>query len=205
MDNFRRFLAKALPFRGQRLKMLQQALPNLAKMSVVDIGGDASQWNGVAASVVVVNTYLPAKGVVIPNYVVADGRQLPFRDGTFDLAYSNSVIEHLGCRENQERFAAEQRRVGCAYYVQTPNFWFPIEPHFLALCIHWLPRRAQRPLVRYCTLYGIMGNRPQAELNALVDELALMGRKDVAACFPDGELRKERFAGLTKSWIAMRS
>ena len=62
-----------------------------------------------------------------------------FGDASFDIAFSNSVIEHLSTFENQARMAAEVRRVARAYWVQTPNFWFPIEPHFLVPAWHWLP------------------------------------------------------------------
>jgi len=62
--------------------------------------------------------------------VVGDGRYLPFRDGSFDIVFSNSVIEHISSPEDQQRFADEVRRTGRAYWVQTPDYRFPIEPRF---------------------------------------------------------------------------
>jgi Methyltransferase domain len=70
----------------------------------------------------------------------ADGRALPFDDGAFDVVHSNAVVEHVGPREEQERFVAELTRVGRAGLVTTPNRWFPAESHTRVLLAHWLPR-----------------------------------------------------------------
>ena len=75
-------------------------------------------------------TYIP---------VVGDGRQTSYADYSFDLAFSNSVIEHVGSEEDAARFAAEMQRVGRAFYCQTPNKWFPIEPDLGTLFLHWFP------------------------------------------------------------------
>lgn len=63
-----------------------------------------------------------------------------FGDSSFDVVFSNSVIEHLFTFENQRRMAREVQRVGKAFWVQTPNFWFPMEPHFHVPGWQWMPR-----------------------------------------------------------------
>ena len=63
---------------------------------------------------------------------------LPFTDGEFDLVYCSSVIEHVP-PARRETFARELRRVGRGWFVQTPAFSFPIEPHALLPFAHWLP------------------------------------------------------------------
>ena len=76
------------------------------------------------------------------TFVTADGRSLPFSDLAFDVVHSNAVVEHVGTREDQERFVSELVRVGRAGFVTTPNRWFPIETHCKLPFVHWLPRRA---------------------------------------------------------------
>ncbi len=71
----------------------------------------------------------------------ADGTQLPFGDREFDIAFSNSVIEHVP-PELQAAFAAEVSRVADRYFVQTPNRYFPIEPHYQLPLFQFLPRQA---------------------------------------------------------------
>jgi Methyltransferase domain len=78
--------------------------------------------------------------------VIADGRDLPFADGEFDVAFSNAVVEHVGGRDDQERFVRELCRVAKQIFVTTPNRLFPVDPHTLLPLVHWLPdgRRPRR-------------------------------------------------------------
>ena len=89
--------------------------------------------------------------VPLPNFarefpmvrcVTASGTELPFEDDSFDLAFSNAVVEHVGARAEQRRFVAELCRVAPRVFISTPNRWFPVETHTLLPLIHWLPRRA---------------------------------------------------------------
>ena len=71
--------------------------------------------------------------------VVADGRDLPFADGEFDVAFSNAVVEHVGGRDEQRRFVHELCRVAGRVFLTTPNRLFPLEVHTLVPFVHWLP------------------------------------------------------------------
>jgi SAM-dependent methyltransferase len=115
--------------------------------------------------------------------------RLPFEDGEFDLAYSSSLIEHLAPAD-RGRFAAEVRRVARGWFVQTPAFSFPIEPHALLPFAHWLPPRARRAYWRL----GVAGDW---------DDIGLLRHRDMAALFGEPVLA-ERALGLVKSWISVR-
>lgn len=103
--------------------------------------------------------------------VVADGRDLPFPDGHFDIGFSNAVVEHVGRRADQERFIAELCRVSRRVYVTTPNRQFPVEVHTLLPVVHWLPRGPRD------ALFTALG-RPEAH------ELELLGPGAFLSLFP---------------------
>jgi SAM-dependent methyltransferase len=115
--------------------------------------------------------------------------RLPFEDGEFDLAHSSSLIEHLAPAE-RAAFAAEVRRVARGWFVQTPAFSFPIEPHALLPFAHWLPPRARRGYWRL----GVAGDW---------EDVALLRRREMAELFGEPVLA-ERALGLAKSWISVR-
>jgi len=144
-----------------------------------------------------------AAGVTI-RAVVADGCALDYPDQSFDVGYSNSVIEHVGTFERQKAFAREIRRVGKAIWVQTPAQEFFMEPHLIAPFIHWLPRSWQRRLIRYFTVWGWLKKPTPAEVEGFLDEVRLITFAEMKELFPDCEILRERFLGMTKSYIAVR-
>lgn len=133
-----------------------------------------------------------------------DGRHLDFGDDSFDIAFSNSVIEHVGNQQDQIAFAQEIRRIARQYYVQTPNKWFFLEPHFIAPFIHFLPTRVARKLVRACTIRGWIERPSQAQIDEMLCSIRLLAKRDMKNLFPDAEIIEERFCGMTKSFIAVR-
>jgi SAM-dependent methyltransferase len=77
-------------------------------------------------------------------YVQADACTLPFEDKSFDLYFSNAVIEHVGGPDRQRKLVAEAVRVAQRAFITTPNRWFPIEVHTRLPFVHWLPPSAAR-------------------------------------------------------------
>jgi hypothetical protein len=196
-----------------------------AAMSILDIGGTDLLWRMAdqPARVVLLNTKIPEGRDVgllgteysdalsdAPGppanveYVLGDGKSVPYADREFDVCFSNSTIEHLFRLEEQRRFANEVRRVARGVWLQTPARTFPFEPHWLSPFIHWLPRSWQRRLGRNFTVYGWMLRPPSEDVSQLVDELRLLTYREMQELFPDCEIRRERFLGLTKSYIAVR-
>jgi SAM-dependent methyltransferase len=158
---------------------------------IIDIGCGTLGLRGLAADLDVTGVDLvPRPGYPGP-FVQADATQrLPFDDGAFDLAYSSSVVEHLRPAD-RAAFAAELRRVARGWWVQTPAWSFPIEPHALLPLAHWLPPSLRRPYWRL----GAAG---------AWEDIALLRRGELAALLPGSEIVAERFGPLAKSWIAVR-
>ena len=174
---------------------------------ILDIGGSALNWSliPIRPRLTVVNLLRPTKDDKELTWVVGDGRHLPFKNNQFDIAYSNSVIEHLSNSENQRTFAAEVARVAKLYYVQTPNRWFPIEPHLLAPVIHFFPKSLQKHLLRNFTIWGLVTRPSREKCREFLAEVRLLDRQHMRLFFPDAQLVSERFFGLPKSIIAMRN
>jgi hypothetical protein len=176
---------------------------------ILDVGGTPLNWDlvDVPSRVVLLNVIVPSPAPPTASNITwaeGDGCALPYEDGAFDVCFSNSTIEHLHTLERQQRFAAEVRRVGRSYYVQTPAPCFPFEPHWLGFFVHWLPKRWQRRVNRYATIYGLVLKPTSTEIEALLDEVRLLSYRELQALFPDAVIRRERLALWTKSYIAVR-
>lgn len=76
--------------------------------------------------------------------IQGDVCNLPFKDNSFDIIFSNAVIEHVGNSERQMEFAKEIMRVGKKWFVTTPNRFFPFELHVYLPFIHYFPQKIQK-------------------------------------------------------------
>jgi hypothetical protein len=137
---------------------------------------------------------------------VGNGCELSeFRDGQFDLVHSNSVLEHVGNWENMQAFAREVRRTGKRYYVQTPYYWFPIDPHFYAFPLfHWFPRTIRALLLNLLPLASAGRIRELHHAFEIVDDTRLLDNRQFSNLFPDARITFETFLALPKSMIAIR-
>jgi SAM-dependent methyltransferase len=131
------------------------------------------------------------------TYRRADGRALPFPDGSFDFAHSSAVIEHIGSRDNQAKLLKELWRV-CrkGIFVTTPNRWFPVEFHSLIPILHWLPAPMFRSVLR------AVGQTVLAE----EENLNLMSRRDMLQAAKDAgitgaQVTGARLAGWTSNLL----
>jgi len=179
-----------------------------ASTTVLDIGGAPETWDllPIRPQVTLLNIWplCPWRLPERMQYVHGDARATGFADSSFDLAFSNSVIEHVGTWEDQRRFAEEVRRIARDYYVQTPNRAFPIEPHYAAPFVHWLPQHVQRRILRYATPWGWLQRPTQAYVDRVVAEIRLLDEREVRTLFPDATISVERVCGFAKSFIAVR-
>lgn len=79
---------------------------------------------------------------------VTPDHPLPFADSQFDIAFSNAVVEHAGGEEAQRFFVAEVLRVSRAFFVTTPNRWFPVELHTALPILHYPPKPMYRRVLQ---------------------------------------------------------
>jgi SAM-dependent methyltransferase len=197
-------------FHAKRLRDFRRIMDVTADTTILDVGGAEFDWQlfdehfGFRPKVTILNLERPSSRSMFP-WVVASGLDLPFADRSFDIVYSNSAIEHLFDKPNQQRFAAEVARVGRSYYVQTPNRWFLVEPHYLTPFIHYFPPRIQLKLLRNFTVWGWL-TRPSPEIcQRDVAEIRLLDSGEMISLFPAARIYRERVLGLTKSLIAVFS
>lgn len=204
MNPFRatKWTARALGarWRAQRYLRFTQLCGIVPSDRIIDVGAGAglalATFNRDNAITAV--DLAPWPGFETPanvTFVRGDGCALPFADGAFDVAFSNSVIEHVG-PERQADFAREIRRVADAYFVQTPNRYFPVEPHYQFPLFQFLPIAAQRWLNGRFTL----GWQQRGQW----EPIRLLGRDDLQRLFPDAEIHREHLLGFTKSLMAVR-
>jgi SAM-dependent methyltransferase len=196
-------------FRSRRMALLAKTVGLAAGMRVLDVGGTIEIWRlgPVMPRVVLLNqAFWPHQIEEAEGVVLGDGTNLPFADQSFDLVFSNSVIEHVGSRAAQARFAAEIARVGKQYWVQTPNRYFPIEQHLWTPLVHWLPRAWQAAILKRFSVWKLVTNHDAAQrefyVNHYLESIRLFSASELRALFPGATIVRERFLGWTKSLIA---
>jgi SAM-dependent methyltransferase len=197
--------------RERRFSLFRSLIARLEPpIRVLDVGGTPGFWRMRGydlpgdPSVVVLNLEAMQSDDRRVTTVVGNGldmRDIP--DRAFDVVFSNAVIEHVETLENQRLMAAEIRRVGKRYFVQTPNKHFPLEPHFLVPGFQFLPLRLRAELLRWVPLgwYGRTADRADAERK--VRTIRLMTEREFQSVFPEAQIHREKVLGITKSFIAI--
>jgi len=189
-------------FRRRRFSGFARLLSGVG--SVVYFGGTPDIWvNFGPRNVVLLNIdEQPA-----PTGFVAmkgDARNTSFPDKSFDLAFSNSTIEHVGTWKDQEAFARELCRVGKRVYCQTPARSFFFEPHYLTPFVAWFGFLLKHYwFVRHCTYYGIRWKPSREQVRDFQVHLRLLNYAEMQQLFPGCTIRRERFLGMTKAYIAI--
>ena len=190
-------------FRRRRFSGFDQFLSGVE--SIVDFGGTPDIWLNVGRRNVVL---LNIDDQQVPTGFVAmkgDARKTQFPDRSFDLAFSNSTIEHVGTWEDQQAFARELCRIGKRVYCQTPARSFFFEPHYFTPFVVWFGFLLKKYwFVRHCTYYGIRWKPSREQVKDFQAHLRLLNYPEMQQLFPDCTIRRERFLGMTKAYIATR-
>src|SRR6266404_748344 len=143
-------------FRSRRFQRFEALVATLPRpLRILDVGGTNQFWENRGwadrTDVQIFSLNLEAEEQQHENIIplAGDATNLAqFADGSFEVAFSNSVIEHLFSFEQQRRMASEIQRVSKSYWVQTPNFWFPMEPHFHVPGWQWMPLSLRIAMIR---------------------------------------------------------
>jgi ubiquinone/menaquinone biosynthesis C-methylase UbiE len=202
--------------RRRRFAVVRSMLAELAErrspIRILDIGGTELYWRPFLKDIEVLDceitlVNLTEAKVSHPCFsaITGDATGLSFPDNAFDFVHSNSTIEHVGRWPQMQAMAREVRRLAPSYYLQVPNFWFPVEPHFRAPFFHWLPEQMRvRILMRFGLGYGGRRRETVDEAMAALQSSQLLDVRQLRALFPDAEIRKERVFGFAKSLMAVR-
>ncbi|WP_210202417.1 methyltransferase domain-containing protein [Bosea psychrotolerans] len=203
-------------FREERFKthirpIIESVIRKQGSCRILDMGGDADYWR----------FDMPASGVEIwllniearepspdPRFHVVQGdarNVAQFEDLSFDFVHSNSLIEHVGRWGDMKRVAAEIRRLAPCYYVQTPNFWFPLDPHSNAPMLHWLPQPVQRRMVSRKARGFYAKATSLDHAMQIVEGTSMLDRAQITELFPDARVLTENVLFLTKSLIALKA
>jgi len=129
----------------------------------------------------------------VSTYVVFDGCSLPFPDKSFDIVFSNAVIEHILGPGRQEQFAREVMRVGKSWFITTPNYWYPFESHYHLPFIQFMPEDLRR---RYNSLLGSHIPKGQTQ------ELGLLSANGLRRLFPTSRIEKVRVTFWPETLVA---
>ena len=195
--------------RVKRLQIFVDLLENVPRpCRILDVGGEPEYWRRLGfrvegVSVVCANLQPRPSDLDFVETVLGDATGMPqYDDRSFDVVHSNSVIEHLFTWKSQQAMAAEVRRIGKRYWVQTPNKRFPIEPHFLFPYWQYLPKSVRMTMLRKKRV-GFLGPcATREEARHAVDEFRLLTRAEFQSLFPEANLITERWKGLAKSFVA---
>jgi hypothetical protein len=200
---------------GPLLSLMRSAFLDHGHVDLIDVGGTEQYWTIVPEAVLdeydVRITILNVPGSPMPadhgrfRFAEGDGCDLGrFADGSFHIAHSNSVVEHVGDWSRMNRFAREIARLAPRYFVQTPNFWFFLEPHCMTPFFHWLPEPTRVFLVSRLELGHWSRGETVDDSVRIVESARLLSRRMVSALFSDASILTERFLGMAKSFIAVR-
>lgn len=206
-------------FRARRFAriraMIQTILDEKGQADILDLGGTETYWrigedfiqaNRHRLRITLVNTEHQdiTRGDMFTSHLGSATDPALFGARRFDMVHSNSVIEHVGAWRDMEMFAANVRRLAPRYYVQTPNYWFPYEPHFRFPGFQYLPENVRAALIMRFSLGFFARIADRATADDIIYHHRLVSTRQMRVLFPDGEISHEKIAVLNKSIIAVR-
>ena len=196
-------------FRNQRQKDFEDLFfQNFSKndpIRILDVGGAAYFWDTSSLpslpNIEIVLLNLREEQTTHPKIrsVVGDATNMAeFAENSFDLVFSNSVIEHLYTWENQQKMASEIIRVGKKHFIQTPNRTFPVEAHYAIPFAQYAPKRLLHFFLTKTKVSRLQKWDPK-DAQQYLDEIRLLDLKEMKLLFPDSSMYLEKIFGMVKS------
>lgn len=194
--------------RRRRWDKLSETFPEIEQMNVLDLGGTPAYWRTAPVNPARVTTVnlAPLEGFGTVTAVQGDACNPPrnVTEGKYDLVVSNSLIEHVGGHYQRKRLSEVIHEAADRHWIQTPYRYFPIEPHWLAPGIQFLPFEAKVRATMWWKL-GYLHTTDRDTAIATVNEIELLGLTQMRYYFPSSHVWSERAAGLVKSMVAIRT
>ncbi len=211
VDRLRRYT------RANRSKAFRQFLSSFSRpLRIIDLGGTVRFWEGWGVKpedqlqiTLINNHHVDTTNLGYENRhsfihdVKADALHLEESYlRSFDIIFSNSFIEHLSSWSDQKKLADCIVGSDIPYFIQTPNKYSPLDPHFPRPYVPYFaiyPRGLQAKLLTISRLGS--GGRADSFESALrhLGFYNPLGQTEMRRLFPKAEIRKERPFGVPMS------
>jgi hypothetical protein len=198
-------------FRQKRMKYFINYVNTIDKVSVniLDLGGTPFFWerlgfaNSKKVRITILNHFAEDCPYSNISCIVGSATDIStYPKEPFDIIFSNSTIEHLFTYENQKQMASNILGYGNKFFIQTPNYYFPLEPHFIFPFFHYLPIKFKIYLITHFSLGSYAKAKNYKSALKLIEEIKLLEPRQMRELFPGLQILFEKFLFLNKSIIA---
>jgi hypothetical protein len=178
--------------REHKVSLLRERFRPEGGTRILDLGSEVDRGQGQILELFAERSRITAANLRLPHLrrisgsyarvqcCAANALQLPFADKSFDLVYSNAVIEHVGGFEQQRAMAREVMRVGRNWFITTPNRWYPFEFHMRLPLVSWLPAPQMKQVGALCS-YSHVERRYKSGIQ---QQIRLITRGELGELFP---------------------
>jgi hypothetical protein len=204
----------AAGLRNRRFSFFSGLLRSLRRpVRLLDCGGTLEFWETTGKTalleldveVTILNLFELKEPAPRIKWHVGDVRDLSrFRNGEFDVVFSNAVINLMPTGDDQRRMSEEMMRVGKRIFVQSPNRYFPLDWRTLVPFFHLLNPRIQAWCFSHFGVGRYRRVRDPAKAYVLATRVRDLSAREMRELFPECSIFRERFCGLTKSLTAYR-